>query len=220
MRRNRQLIVFLFIMLMQSHKGFAQIPVEVFAGHKKATLDIMFFKFIKNKQETNSNWLFFYRNRASIDYKMNTTSNLPQFGFTEAISYNRKALKGFAPVAVVQLLNRGVYPKLGMQFAKQGKDYTIFTWLVCETAKEPFADWFFLGRYTPRITDKMNLFLQAELINAFPLNHADNFSFIQRCRVGLKFDSFQFGLGTDISSTGRNKFTQTYNFGAFLRHEF
>jgi hypothetical protein len=220
MNRYYSLMGCLVILLIQVHKGFAQIPVEVFGGHKKATIDIMFFKFIKDKEAANSNWLFFNRNRASIDYKMNSSSNLPQFGFTEAISYNRKALKGFAPVAVVQILNRGVYPKLGLQFAKQGNDYTIFTWMVSEVVKDPFADWFFLGRYTPRLTEKMNLFLQAELINAFPFNNTDNFSFIQRCRVGLKFDSFQFGFGADITSAGRNKYVQTYNFGAFLRKEF
>lgn len=200
--------------------AIAQIPVEVFAGHKKTTADIMFFKFFKNKEAQNSDWLFFNRNRASIDYAMTSSTNLPQFGFTEAISYNNKKWKGFAPVAVVQILNKGFYPKAGFQFAKIKKDYTIFTWVVCETLGNPNIDFFFLGRYTPKITDKLNLFTQIELVNAFPTNDNNNFNFIQRLRLGLKIKEYQFGIGADYTALGRNNFTTTQNIGIFLRHEF
>ena len=198
----------------------AQIPVEVFAGHKKTTADIMFFKFFKNKEAPNSDWLFFNRNRASIDYAMTSSANLPQFGFTEAVSYNNKKWKGFAPVAVVQILNKGVYPKAGIQFAKIKKDYTIFTWVVCEILENPNIDFFFLGRYTPKLTDKLNLFTQLELVNALPTAETNNFNFIQRLRLGLKVKEYQFGLGADFTALGRNNFTTTQNLGAFLRYEF
>lgn len=197
----------------------AQIPVEVFAGHKKSTVDIMFFKFLKNKEGQNSNWLFFDRNRASIDYKMTTTSNLPQFGFTEALSYNDKRLKGFAPVVVASILNRGIYPKAGIQFAKIKENFTIFSWLVSETLKEPNIDFFFLGRYTTKLTDKLRLFSQIEFVNAFPTADKNNFSFTQRLRLGLKLDEFQFGVGTDFTQLGRNDFIKTENIGGFLRYE-
>lgn len=198
----------------------AQIPVEIFTGHKKATVDIMFFKFIKNKEGHNSKFLFFNRNRASIDYAMTKTTNLPQFGFTEAFSYNHEKLKGFAPVAVVQILNRDIYPKAGIQYAKIKKDYTIFSWVVAETLKEPNLDFFLLGRYTPKLTDKLNLFSQIELVNAFPTVIQNNFAFTQRFRLGLKHKEVQFGAGLDLSQFGRNDFTKTENFGGFLRYEF
>lgn len=200
--------------------AFAQIPVEVFAGHKKATVDIMFFKFIKNKEGHNSKFLFFNRNRASIDYTMTQTTNLPQFGFTEAFSYNHEKLKGFAPVVVVSILNRGVYPKAGIQFAKIKKDYTIFSWIVSETLKEPNIDFFFLGRYTPKLTHKLNLFSQIELVNTIPTVEANNFAFTQRFRLGLEIKEFQFGAGLDLTQLGRIDFTQTENLGGFLRYEF
>lgn len=214
--------IFFLLMATFLFRGvaMAQIPVEVFAGHKKATVDIMFFKFFKNNEGQNSSWLFFNRNRASIDYAMTTNTNLPQFGFTEAISYNNKKLKGFAPVAVVQILNKGVYPKVGIQFAKIQKDYTIFTWLVCETLENPNIDFFFLGRYTPKITNKLKLFTQLELVNALPTIEPNNFNFIQRLRLGLKIKESQFGLGADFTAFGRNNFVTTQNIGAFLRYEF
>lgn len=209
-------------MAMLLYKGiaFAQIPVEIFAGHKKATVDIMFFKFFKNKEGPNSKFLFFNRNRASMDYAMTETTNLPQFGFTEAFSYNHEKLKGFAPVAVASVLNKGVYLKAGIQFAKIKKDYTIFSWVVVETLKEPNIDFFLLARYTPKLSDKLNLFSQIELVNAFPTVEKNNFASTQRLRLGLKIKEFQFGAGLDISQLGRNKFTKSENFGGFLRYEF
>jgi hypothetical protein len=214
--------IFFVVMATLLFRGvaFAQIPVEVFAGHKKATVDMMFFKFIKNKEGHNSKFLFFNRNRTSIDYTMTQTTNLPQFGFTEAFSYNHEKLKGFAPVFVASILNRGVYPKLGIQFAKIKKDYTIFSWIVAETLKEPNVDFFFLARYTPKLTDKLNLFSQIELVNAIPTVEANNFAFTQRFRLGLKIAAFQFGAGLDLTQLGRNNFTKTENLGGFLRYEF
>lgn len=210
------------VMAMLLYKGiaFAQIPVEIFAGHKKATVDIMFFKFFKNKEGPNSKFLFFNRNRASMDYAMTETTNLPQFGFTEAFSYNHEKLKGFAPVVVASILSKGVFPKAGIQFAKIKKDYTIFSWIVAETLNEPNVDFFFLARYTPKLTDKLNLFSQIELVNAIPTVEANNFAFTQRFRLGLKIKEFQFGAGLDLTQLGRNDFNQTKNYGGFLRYEF
>lgn len=214
--------VFFVVMAMLLFRGIAsaQIPVEVFAGHKKATVDIMFFKFIKNKEGHNSRFLLFNRNRASIDYAMTKTTNLPQFGFTEGFSYNHEKWKGFAPVIVASILNRGVYPKAGIQFVKIKKDYTIFSWLVAETLKDANVDFFFLARYTPRLTAKVNLFSQVELVNAFPSVAQNNFSFTKRFRLGLKIKEFQLGAGLDLSQSGRNDFLKTENYGGFLRYEF
>lgn len=207
-------------MLFSEGIAFAQLPVELFAGDKKATLDIMFFRYLKNREGKNSRILFFNRNRSSIDYRMTGTTNLPQFGFTEAFSYNHPKLKGFAPVVVASILNRGAYAKTGIQYATIRKDYTLFSWLVCETRKNPNIDFFFLSRYTPRLTDKINLFTQIELVHAFPVSAINNYAFIQRIRAGLKIKAFQFGTGADISETGRNKFVVTSNMGVFLRYEF
>lgn len=205
--------------------GFAsvlkgQIPVEIFGGHQKTTVDIMFFKFFKNKKRENSHVLFFNRNRASIDYRMTAKAFLPQFGFTEAISYNHPKLKGFAPVLVGQVLSWAVYPKAGVQFVHIKQEITIFTWLVCETLKDPNLDYFLLFRYTPKLTDKLHLFTQVESVNAFPTRSSGNFNLTQRLRVGLKLKDWQFGAGADLNQTGSKTFVSTYNLGGFLRHEF
>jgi hypothetical protein len=199
---------------------FSQIPVEIFGGHQKTTVDIMFFKYFKNKQGENSRLLFFNRNRASIDYRMTKTTFLPQLGFTEAISYNHEKLKGFAPVLVGQVLSSGVYPKAGIQYAHIRKNMTVFTWLVCETLEKPDLDYFLLFRYTPKLSEKINLFTQMESVNVFPTVSTDKYSFTQRLRLGLSIKSYQFGAGADFNQTGNSTFTKIYNVGSFIRHEF
>jgi len=97
---------------------------------------------------------------------------------------------------------------------------TIFTWIVTEIMESPHIDFFLLGRYTPKLIGNINLFTQAELVNAFPTVSEKNFSFIQRFRLGLKIRAFQFGTGIDLIQSGRNIFTKTNNIGGFLRYEF
>jgi hypothetical protein len=214
----RKVIFIILIGICSTAK--AQIPVEIFAGHERTTVDIMFFKYFKNNQGENSRWLFFNRNRASVDYRMTKTTFLPQFGFTEAISFNHEKLKGFAPVIVGQVLSWGVFPKAGIQYAHISKNMTIFTWFVCETLEKPDLDYFLLFRYTPKITEKVNLFTQVESVNAFPTVSTENFSFTQRIRLGIQLKTYQFGTGADFNQTGNKTFTKIYNVGGFIRHEF
>jgi hypothetical protein len=207
-------------MLLLRSMATAQIPVEVFAGNAKTTVDIMFFKYFRNSAGRNSRFLFFNRNRASVDYSMTATRNLPQFGFTEAFSYNHPRLKGFAPVVVAQVLSPGWYTKAGIQYASIRKNFILFSWLVCETKNTPVIDYFLLARYTPRLTERANLFAQAELINALPTDPGTGYSFTQRLRLGVKIREFQFGAGADFNEAGRNTLKTLTNIGAFLRYEF
>jgi hypothetical protein len=216
MGRNIFVIVLAFFVI----DVYGQIPVEVFAGHKKTTIDIMFFKYFKNKQNENSKFLFFNRNRTSVDYEQTSTTNPPQFGFTEAISYNDPTLKGFAPVAVAQILNRGTYAKTGIQYAHIKKDLTMFSWAVIETSSKPTIDVFMLLRYTPKLTERLNLFAQMESINTIPTESNGLRNFIQRFRLGLKRSDWQIGAGSDFSQSGNKTFSTLTNIGIFLRHEF
>lgn len=138
--------------------AFAQIPVELFTGAKKTSFDLMFFKYFKNAETSTSRFLFFNRNRVTIDYAQTSTTNLPTFGFTEAISYNHPKLKGFAPVIVAQINNKGIYPKAGLQYFYRKKNITFFGWVVAEIKNKPNLDLFALVRYEPKIADKLNLF--------------------------------------------------------------
>lgn len=213
-------ILFVFFLLLGAANLGAQIPVEIFVGHERSTFDVLFFRYLKNHDGQNSRWLFFNRNRASIDYRITSTQFLPQYGFTEALSYNIPTWKGIAPVLVAQLLNRGIYPKTGLQYARVSKTLTVFGWVVTETRQKPNLDLFILARYTPSISEKIQLFSQIELVNAFPTVSLGSYSFIQRARLGLKMKDWQYGLGADLTRTGHENWVTTQNIGVFLRHEF
>lgn len=197
----------------------AQIPVEIFSGNEKTTLDLMFFKFFKNRQNEASRFLFFNRNRVSIDYEMTSSGNLPLFGFTEAVSYNHHRLNGFAPVVIAQVFSSGIYPKAGVQYAYFKENITLFSWLVSETEKEPAIDYYILFRFTPSLSEKLKLFTQMESVNTFQSEN-DYFQFTQRIRLGLKKDNFQLGLGADFVENGKDSFDFSSNSGVFLRYEF
>lgn len=198
----------------------AQLPVEAFAGDKKATFDALFFRYFRNAREEPSKFLFFSRTRASVDYKITKTTNLPAFGLTEAFSYNAPKLKGFAPVAVVQVLNRGVFAKAGIQYVLIQPTVTLFSWIVSETDREPVLDHFILFRYTPALGGKLRLFAQLETLSAFPTVSTASINLVQRFRLGLSTRFFQFGGGVDLTESGRTEFSGTQNTGLFLRYDF
>lgn len=215
------LATFLFFLVLASAKlSMAQsVPLEVFAGDKRTTLDLLLIKNLKGKGEAKSKFLFFSRSRVSLDYNETKTTNLPQFALTEALSYNIKDLRGFAPVAVVQIFNLGTFPKAGIQYLKLKTNFTFFSWSVIDLAKDPSVDVFILSRFTPKLTEKMKLYTQLELLSNFP-SLDTNMNFTQRIRVGLKFDEVQFGLGLDLNEVGKENFTNTTNAGVFFRYEF
>ena len=215
----KQLLI-VFILFLSVAKAAAQIPVEVLAGHERSTFDVLFFRYLKTQDSQDSRWLFFNRNRASVDYRITSTQYLPQFGFTEAISYNSPQLRGIAPVLVAQLLNRGVSAKTGLQYARIAKTFTLFGWVVTEIRQSPNIDLFILARFTPPISEKTQLFSQIELLNAFPTAFMGSYSFNQRARLGLKMKDWQYGLGVDLTRTGYQNWVTTQNIGVFLRHEF
>lgn len=198
----------------------AQIPVEVMLGHRQAGLDLMFFKFFKNKEEKPSKALFFNRSIATIDYRMTDTTYLPQFSQTAAISYNLEKLKGFAPVVIGQISNKGLFPKAGIQFARVQKRMVIFAWAVSELQKEPGLDLYFLLRLMPQISTHLDFFFQLENLCVFSTSEFLQSRYIQRLRLGLGLADWQFGLAGNFGEYPGLALPFTSNLGIFLRHEF
>lgn len=218
---KRLLVILLTLTLFVRMQGFAQtVPLEIFAGDNKATLDLLLIRNLKRAVETKSHFLFFSRSRVSVDYKENSQSNLPQFALTEALSYNVKSWKGFAPVTVVQIFNRGTFLKAGVQYLHQRSQFTLFSWAISDISNQPAIDIFVLTQFTPAISDKVHLYSQLELLNSWPTQLEANTSYTQRIRIGIKRSQVQFGLAMDLTEVGKEKFSSTLNTGLFLRYEF
>lgn len=199
----------------------AQIPIETVFGDKQATFDLMFFKYFKTRDAQNSKLLFFNRNIASFEYRRDSQRSLSFFSFTEAISYNDPNLKGFAPVLVMQFTNRGVYPKAGAQYVYIKRSLTIFSWLVSETMSQPEIDYYLLLRFTPKLSQKLNLYTQTESLNVFNTQNIVGNRHYQRFRIGIGLQNWQFGLAANLSIIDYSVSADVQtNVGGFLRHEF
>jgi hypothetical protein len=187
--------------------------VETYAGHKRAGVDLMWFKYIKNKKDEKTPFLFFSRNRASTDYENTPTA----FGSTNAVSYNFK--NGLGLVAVGSFVNAGLTPKAGVQYVKMQGDFLFFGWLVADLKKEGSVDLFGMFRWQPKLKEQWRLFSQLELFPVY--NPASGFlSLTQRLRLGGKYRSWTAGLMADFNQSGVENFTRTNNVGGFLRHDF
>lgn len=210
----------LIIVIFLASTVLAQIPAEIFAGDKKATLDVLFFKSFRDSEGKNTSWVLFNREKVSLDYKMTPDDNKPFFVAMQAISYSPAVLGGFGPVAVSLITNDGMYPKLGFQFVHATSDFMFFGWLIGETLKDPDVDLYLYAKYTPVISGNTRLFAQIETNTAFPAYTGGEPSLFQCLRLGLMFDGFQAGLGLDLTQKGKDNLKMTENTGVFIRYEF
>lgn len=203
----------LFYLFAFLHLSAAAQMAEVYAGHQRAGVDIMWFKNVNSKKEERTPFLFFSRNRASV-----SSANSPAlFGSTNAVSYNFK--NGVGVVIVASFLNAGFTPKAGIQYFRQRGNFMFFGWLVADLKAKGTVDMFGLFRYQPKINDQWNLFTQMELFPVF-VPSADTWNLTQRIRLGARYQSWAGGWMLDLNQYGKSSWTATKNTGAFIRYEF
>lgn len=199
-------------MLLSGGVAKAQ-SVETYAGHQRAGVDLMWFKYFKNKKEERTHFLFFSRNRASTDYHNTPTA----FGSTNAVSYNFR--NGLGLVGVGSFLNAGFTPKAGIQYVKMKGNFLFFGWLVADLKKKGNLDLFGLFRYQPVLSGKWRLFSQLELFQVYRPNDA-YVNLTQRLRLGARYQSWAAGFLADFNQAGTDAYVKTKNVGGFLRYDF
>jgi hypothetical protein len=187
--------------------------VEVYAGHQRAGVDLMWFRYFVDKKDQKTPFLFFSRNRANTDYDNAPTA----FGSTNAVSYNFR--NGIGLVGVGSFLNGGFVPKAGVQYVKIKPNFLFFGWLVADLKTEGNIDLFGMFRYQPTLKGPWRLFSQVEL---FPVYQPANtyWSLTQRFRLGIKYHQWAAGAMADFNQSGNGDFVRTHNWGGFLRHDF
>lgn len=187
--------------------------LETYAGHKRAGVDLMWFRFFKTTNDKQTPVLFFSRNRASTDYH-----DLPTvFGSVNAVSYNFK--NGMGMVAVASFVNNGFVPKGGIQYYKASGDFLFFGWLVADMKNAGNIDLFGMLRYQPELRENLKLFLQLELFPVYsPLTRFWNLT--QRARAGIRKASWTTGLMADFTESGAKQLQTRTNAGGFLRYDF
>ncbi len=187
--------------------------VEMYSGHQRAGVDLMWFKYLKNAESQNTPFLFFSRNRASVDY----SNDAGLLGSVNAVSYNFR--NGLGIVSVASFQGSGLTGKAGIQYFTAKRDFMFFGWLVADLKKQGNVDLFGLFRYQPLLSGQLRLFAQAEMFPVFrPATETWNLT--ERIRLGLKRQSWSAGLMADWNQYGKSTFTKITNAGVFLRHEF
>ena len=187
--------------------------VEAYAGHQRVGVDLMWFKNFKNNKDERSPFLFFSRNRASVDYNNAPTA----FGSTNALSYNFKNGLGF--VTVASFLNAGFTPKAGVQLYKSKGPFMFFGWLVTDIRKNGNLDLFGLFRYQPVINGHWKGFGQIELFPVYTPS-AGTWNLTQRVRLGARYQLWAAGFMADFNQLIVDNTIKTSNVGGFLRYDF
>ena len=209
---NVKPLICLFVVLLFGNMANGQ-SAEYYAGHERTGVDIMWFRNFLNKTDEKTPFLFFSRNRASIDYHASPAA----FGSTNAISYNFK--NGMGMVGVASFLNNGFTPKAGIQFYRQKNDWMFFGWFVSDLEKEGNLDVFGMLRYRPKLSDNWRGFAQVEV---FPVltPATGNWNLTQRIRLGINYHRLATGFALDLNQQGKQNWIKTSNAGGFLRYEF
>lgn len=212
MRRGIQWLVIALVVLLCQGTTRAQ-SVETYAGHQRAGIDLMWYKFLHNRSGKPGPMLFFSRTRASTDYDNSPTA----FGTTNAISYNFP--NGVGIVGVGSFVNSGFVPKAGVQLVRSKGDFLFFGWFVADLVRQGRLDLFGLFRYQPQLSDHWRLFAQLEL---FPVYQPSSgyWSLTQRVRLGGKWHHWAAGWMTDLNQSGNEVLVNSHLVGGFLRYDF
>jgi hypothetical protein len=187
--------------------------VELYGGTERSGVDLMWFRYLKHKENQSTPFLFFSRNRASTGYK--TSGSL--MGSTNAISYNFKT--GLGLVLVGSFLNSGFTGKTGVQFYRQKSKWLFFGWLVADIKRSGNMDLFGMFRYTPDIDHTWKLFSQVEVFPIYQLK-SGIWNVTERLRLGFKKTNWTGGLMMDLNQHSVGSLQAKNNMGIFIRHDF
>lgn len=201
------------VVLIGGIKNTKAQSVELYGGTERTGVDLMWFRYIKNKENKSTPFLFFSRNRASTGYKTNSSL----MGSTNAVSYNFK--NGIGLVLVGSFLNSGFTGKTGVQFYRQKNDWLFFGWLVADIKKAGNMDLFGMFRYTPALNNSWKLFSQLEL---FPVYQPKKgiWNLTERLRLGVKKNAWAGGMMMDLNQHSLAFLQAKHNMGIFIRHDF
>jgi hypothetical protein len=207
------------VLIFGYNKAKAQLIYgEIFGGHKKAQHEILISKPIDSLGIISFfNLTYFtvdYKDRKIIDpfiYSVATFNFNQYFGLATG---GYMTNQGFVPIAAISI----------QYFNKKG-DLYINIFPTIELSKKPNYEMFGLFVYNPAISKKLKLFTQATFSTNFNFKQ-HNFSF-QQIRIGLDYNNFQFGIGSDtqiptfIDPLSNDLKTEVNpNIGFFLRRTF
>lgn len=202
----RYFLLFMVLTTALLAKSIAQ-SFELMPGTERIFVDAQWLKTFDKKNQ----WSLFSRTRATVDYDENT--NL----FTGAyLNYTTRS--GFGGTIVGRISTNGAGGDAGIHFFKVSDKFLIYA-LASVAIQSPFVcSWFSIIRYYPKLGDKWKLYSSLELFSSF--NNDGHVASVQRIRLGLDRQGYQFGLGLNLTGLDNEYSTTDTNPGIFIRKQF
>lgn len=206
---KNQVPLFLFKSLLMAfalHGTHAQ-SLEVMPGTDRLFADVQWLETL----DSNRKWSVFSRTRATDDYNENTNLFMGAY-------LNYTTSSGIGGTILGRISTGGSGGDMGVHYFKASKTFMIFALVSLGLASELGYSWFSIARYRPELSEKIRLYTSLELFSNF--NEAGHAVSIQRIRVGLEKDAYQFGLALNLAGFGQNYGNTDHNPGVFIRKEF
>lgn len=193
-------------MLFLNGSNLTAQSVEILAGHENTQGDIQWLK----PFSAASKFLFYNRNRFTVDYENKTT-----YFISGITAYEIK--NGFGVANEMLITSEGWITKFGLQYLNSTATFTAYVWLNSGYLKEFKYDFFSFIRYQPKINENWRYYFQLEVVSNFTKD-GNEFS-AQRPRLGVATKNIQFGLAGDFNQVG-TQLNFLFNAGLFIRKEF
>ena len=156
-------------------------------------------------------WTIFSRTRATVDYEDENRD------FFSGLYLNYTMKSGFGASLVGRLSSADAGVDVGPHFIRQTKEVTFFALASISLQSELSYSWFSILRYTPEISEKWKAYSSLELFSAF--REEGHVVSVQRIRLGLDRDGYQFGFAVNFRATGRPYRLRATNPGLFFRKQ-
>ena len=201
MKKYLVLIVPLFYCCVNFAQSF-----ESMIGAKRVFIDAQYLKFFDAENRIS----LFSRARATAEYNEQKTDL-----FTGAyLNYTTESGFGGTILGRISSNNSGI--DAGIHYFKATKTLLIYVLPSINLNDELLYSWFSILRYTPELKQDWKLYLSLELFSAF--GQVGHLSSVQRLRLGVDKNGYQFGLAININES---RFSDSdVNPGVFLRKKF
>ena len=189
--------------------GFSQ-SIEIMPGNNFVFTDVQFLKPFDKQFRTT----IFSRTRARLTYDDEANG----IDFFSGAYFNHTLKSGLGGSIIGRFNNTGSDLDVGVHFFKETKTISLFALPSVSLSTVGTWSWFSIFRFRPKLNENWKWYIGIELFTAF--DKADHLASTQRIRLGLDYQSYQFGLAMNITEVGGNLIVVNDNYGVFLRKEF
>lgn len=180
--------------------------IELMPGNQRFFADLQWLKSFDQEYRFS----LFSRTRITVDYEN-------QASLFSGAYLNYTGKPGIGATLVGTVGGGGAGAAAGAHVFKSKPDWMLFGLAAVGIKSEPDYSWFSIFRYTPKVGEKWKLYASLELYTLF--NGNGHVFSVERLRIGLDKQGYQFGLASNHNQSGSD-FLPLNNYGPFFRKSF